>query len=342
VEWHRPPFKLKEIKIEVTHDCMLRCVHCSSLAGEVTGHSMKWSSCKNILCEAEALGIETIAFSGGEPLLWEYIREAIEKATNSGIKVYVYTTGNVPNVEKTIQQLHGAGLSKIMFSLFGDNAEQHEKVTKSYGSYDKTITAAGYCVTIGLQTEFHFVPLNHNFKALPGIVSKARSMGIDRVSLLRLVPQGRASSRHEELSREQNRELRRSIKDLRDDGYDIRLGSPYNFLMLNEKPACCAGIDRITIGPDLRIFPCDAFKHITPVDIGASSDYSNLQDHSLAECWEKSPYLDVVRKYLISDFASECSACKNLKDCRSGCMAQKFYACRELKKIADPMCLLDK
>jgi radical SAM protein with 4Fe4S-binding SPASM domain len=289
------------------------------------------------------MGIETIAFSGGEPLLWEYIREAIEKAASTGIKVYVYTTGNVPNFEKTIQQLSEAGLSKIMFSIFGTNAEQHEKVTKSYGSYNKTITAAGYCVAIGLQTEFHFVPMKHNYRALPEILSKARNMGIDRVSILRLVPQGRgASTKHEELSHDQNRELRGLIKELRSDDYDIRLGSPYNFLMLNKKPQCCAGIDRITIGPDLRIFPCDAFKHITPDDIGASSDYSSLRDHSLAECWENSSYLGAVRKYLMSDFASECSACKKLVDCRSGCMSQKFYACGELKKTADPMCLLKK
>jgi len=301
---------------------------------------MNWLSCENILNEAKDMGIETIAFSGGEPLLLEYIPKAIEQAYQAGIKTHIYTTGNVPNAEETLQKLNGAGLSKIMFSLFGTNAEQHEEITKSYGSYNKTITAASYCVTIGLQTEFHFVPLNHNFRALPEIVSKARKLGINRVSILRLVPQGRgAGRRHEELSQDQNLELRKLIRDLRNDGYDIRLGSPYNFLMLNEKPQCCAGIDRITIGPDLRIFPCDAFKHISPDDVGVSSDYSNLSDHSLAECWEKSLYLGVVRKYLMSDFASECSVCKNLANCRSGCMAQKFYIFRELKKTVDPMCL---
>lgn len=339
VEWHRPPFKLKEIKIEVTHDCLLSCVHCSSLASEITGRSMNWLSCENILNEAAAIGIETIAFSGGEPLLWKYIHKAIEQTTQSGIKAHIYTTGNVPRVEEKLQQLYTVGLSKIMFSLFGANAEQHEKVTKAHGSYNKTISAAQYCVTIGLQAEFHFVPLKYNFRELPEIVGKARSMGIDRVSLLRLVPHGRgANTRHDELNHAENRELRILIKDLRSDGYDIRLGSPYNFLMLNEKPQCCAGIDRITIGPDLRIFPCDAFKHIFPEDIGASSNYSNLRDYSLAECWEKSSYLGVVRQYLTSDFAFECSVCKNLSDCRSGCMAQKFYAFNELKKTTDPMC----
>jgi radical SAM protein with 4Fe4S-binding SPASM domain len=340
VEWHKPPFELKEIKIEVTHDCKLRCVHCSSMADAISGRHMNWSSYEKILDEAASMGVKTIAFSGGEPLLWEHIPKAIARATRYGIEVYIYTTGNVPEVENLLKKLHEVGLSMVIFSIFGSDAEHHEGITATYGSYNKTVAAAAYCLSIGLQTEFHFVPLTRNFSALREIANQARSMGIKRVSVLRLVSQGRGAEINEELSHNQNIELRETIMDLRNNGHDIRLGSPYNFLMLRENPQCYSGIDRLTVGPDLRIFPCDAFKHILPSDIGASSDYSSLATHSLAECWEKSPYLGVVRKYLMTPFAPECSTCIKLEDCLSGCMAQKFYAFGELKKCPDPMCLL--
>ena len=166
-------------------------------------------------------------------------------------------------------------------------------------------------------------------------------MGVKRISLLRLVPQGRGSNQKDrQLSHSENLELREIIRALRAAGHDIRLGSPYNFLMLQEKPRCWTGIDRLTVGPDLRIFPCDAFKHISPEEIGASSKYSNLSKYSLLECWKKSPYLDAVRKYLATDFAIECKACQKLEDCHSGCMAQKFYAFGELRKCPDPSCLV--
>jgi radical SAM protein with 4Fe4S-binding SPASM domain len=109
--------------------------------------------------------------------------------------------------------------------------------------------------------------------------------------------------------------------------------------MLREKPACCSGIDRLIIGPDLRIFPCDAFKHIDPKDLGVSSDFSNLEYNSLASCWENSAFLGVVRKYLTTEFAKECKDCSKLESCLSGCMAQKYYATGILAKCADPMCL---
>jgi radical SAM protein with 4Fe4S-binding SPASM domain len=132
------------------------------------------------------------------------------------------------------------------------------------------------------------------------------------------------------------------IKDLRNRGHDIRLGSPYNFLMLRKNPQCRSGIDRMTIGPDYRIFPCDAFKHISPEDIGASYDYSNLKNHSLKECWERSSFFNAVRECLMTDIAPECSTCSTFKECKSGCMAQKFYAYDGLLKGPDPMCLNGK
>jgi radical SAM protein with 4Fe4S-binding SPASM domain len=95
----------------------------------------------------------------------------------------------------------------------------------------------------------------------------------------------------------------------------------------------------MTIGPDYRIFPCDAFKHISPEEIGTSRGYSNIKKHSLMECWERSPYLTTVREYLMTDLGDECNACPVFSKCKSGCMAQKFYAYGGLIKKPDPMCL---
>lgn len=343
MKWLEPQFNLNEIKIEVTHDCSLQCVHCSSISEAKTGRFMDWPSCSRILKDARALGVKEVAFSGGEPLLWEDIIDAVKLAAEFGMEVFLYTTGNAPDAEKLIKDLYSAGLSRIMFSIFGPNSQQHEKITSFKGSYIKTYNVANYSLNIGLDTEFHFVPFSHNYQDLPEIAMRARNSGIKRISVLRLVPQGRgANGDNGQLSHTQNVKLRKIIEELRSKGHDIRLGSPYNFLMLCEEPQCRSGIDRITVGPDLRIFPCDAFKHISPEEIGQPSDFSNLRDHSLKECWEKSYYLSAIRQYLTTDLPNECNECQKLEACRSGCMAQKFYAYGNLLKVPDPMCLLKK
>lgn len=337
----KPPFALRELKIEVTHDCILQCIHCSSNAIANSGKSMEWTSCEQILADAAFMGVKEIAFSGGEPLLWNRILDAVGKASSYGMKVFLYTTGNVPNAQGALSDLRTAGLSRIMFSLFDVDKEKHEKTTGVEGSYRKTLDAASYCAGIGFETEFHFVPLSYNYMALYGIAELASRYGVKRISILRLVPQGRGKClKDKQLSHHDNLELRKIIVSLRAAGHDIRLGSPYNFLMVREEPVCHSGIDRLTIGPDLRIFPCDAFKHISPRDIGTSSEYSNLRQYSLSDCWEKSPYLGAVRRYLITDFPNECMTCPSLRSCNSGCVAQKFHAYGNLAKCPDPLCLL--
>jgi len=343
MELPKSPFKLREIKIEVTHDCMLHCIHCSSITKPDSGRCMDWLSCNRILEEAKALGVKKVAFSGGEPLLWGHIKDAISQASKLEMEVFLYTTGNVHDAKKIMSSLQVAGLNKAMFSLFGGNAQQHEKITINKGSYEKTLDVVKYCSTIGLDTEFHFVPFSHNYQALREITLLASNVGVKCTSVLRLVPQGRgAKGKNGQLNHSQNLKLRKIIKDLCAQGHIIRLGSPYNFLMLYKKPQCRSGIDRITVGPDLRIFPCDAFKHISPKEIGQSPDFSNLWENSLKDCWEKSPYLGAVREYLLTDIAVECIKCEKLKDCLSGCMAQKFYVHGALQKTPDPMCLLGR
>ena len=184
--------------------------------------------------------------------------------------------------------------------------------------------------------------LRSNYRELTDVVNLAKKIGATRVSVLRLVPQGRAMLiQNRILNRVQNFELRKIIQDLRDQhGHDfIRTGSPYNFLFLNENPACWAAVDRLIIGPDLSLYPCDAFKRIGASELIGTEKLSSLAHSSLSECWSESPYLNAVREYLSTDFAKPCNSCKSLKNCLSGCLAQKAIAYGSLEKNPDPDCL---
>jgi radical SAM protein with 4Fe4S-binding SPASM domain len=340
MKMHAAPFVLKEIKLEVTHACQLRCVHCSSLADVACVRQMKWEECRRILKEAAEMQVAEVAISGGEPLLWEHLPKAIAYAAELGIDVALYTTGIAPNAASIFHALKAAGLSRVIFSVFGKEGECHEAVTLVEGSFDATMATMRYCVENGFTVEIHFVPMAANYGELRPVAELAREMNICRVSVLRLVPQGRGSNYDGlKLSYEANLALRKTIVELRDEGCDIRVGSPYNIMALKSNPECCAGIDRLTISPDLRISPCDAFKQITPEMIGVSDDYSSLGVDSLPDCWNKSVYLEKIRKYLTTPFAEVCGGCNALENCLSGCVAQKYYAYGDLAKRPDPMCL---
>lgn len=340
IKYHQRPFKLHEFKIEVTYHCELNCIHCSSDARPSNTLEMGREDCLRILSEAIQMGAREAAFSGGEPLTWPHLADAVEAAAKGGLKVTIYTAGVVDEFEAKAEALFSRGAQRFIFSIFGGNATSHERVTRVAGSFKRTCDAVQVARGIGLVTELHFVPLSTNYRELGDVAALGKKLGTDKVSVLRLVPQGRATLiQGRALTKIQNVELRRQIVALRKAGFDIRTGSPYNFLMVNESPQCCAAIDRLIVGPDLRIYPCDAFKQVKAEHVAGTLDYSCLRDAQLQDCWEKSPFLEAIRHYLTTPFPQGCAECHELEDCLSGCLAQKLIASGNLNKRPDPDCL---
>jgi radical SAM protein with 4Fe4S-binding SPASM domain len=303
---------------------------------------MTRGDCLRILDVAVDMGIRDVSFSGGEPLLWPHIFDAVESAAKHRLCITIYTSGIAEGFRISASRLHDLGASRFIFSIFGATASSHERITRSAGSFERIKTAMRDALAVGLTTELHFVPMSKNYRELSDVAKHAHTLGASRVSVLRLVPQGRAVLiRDRVLNRVQNLELRRQIHALRKEYGDdfVRTGSPYNFLMLNDNPACSAAIDRMIIGPDLRLYPCDAFKRIGAVELVKTEDWSCLVGKSLSECWNKSPYLEAVRAYLTTDFRDPCRSCMLLEDCLSGCLAQKAIVHNSLDKNPDPDCL---
>lgn len=337
---HKRPFKLRELKIEVTHRCPLACIHCSSDSSPTCSTEMSEDACLRILREAAQMGATEVAFSGGEPLVWPGIEKAVETALGVGFRVSVYTSGCTDDAGQRIRRLTQGGCVKWVFSLHGSRAQVHDRVTGRPRSFNATLQAVSSATEMGLHTEFHFVPLRDTYLELEPIAGLAGQCGVSRISILRLVPQGRAQTISGQLlNRDQNIELRSIIERVRGDGTPIRTGSPLNFLMLNDQPSCSSAIDRLTVGPDLRIHPCDAFKHVKAEALVGTLEFSSLADASLANCWENSPYLEAIRKYLTTPFEEPCACCPSLEGCLSGCLAQKVIRHGNLAKRPDPMCL---
>lgn len=334
-------YNLKEIKLEVTNTCPLNCIHCSTDAGIEKHVQISWSNAQRILGGASSLGVKEISFSGGEPLYWPELEKAITLAHSYGIQTTIYTTGVHANVEKLFTSFRKEGLNKTIFSLYSNNAKEHDAITNVSGSFDKTISAIDLASKLGFETSIHFVPTTINYKRLEAVYELSCSKGANQVSVLRLVPQGRgATNQHLILNKKETIALKHIVQKLKDSKKNIRIGSPYNILTVNGNPNCAAGIDRLTIAPDLSIYPCDAFKQISDEMILGSRDiFSSLQTSSLHDCWEKSKYLHAIREYLAAPACNECLDCKQYSKCLSGCAAQKFYKHHTLLQAKDPLCL---
>lgn len=340
---------LVEIKIELTKNCPLSCIHCSSNASPDNPLQLSKDIVLSLIHQSSEIKVQSIVFSGGEPLLWPWLLDAVRECNRLGLRSSIYTTGiNLHNdVVKTISILAENGLGKAIFSLYSPFKAEHEYITRNSGSYEKTTSVMKGLKNIQIEKELHFVPLTSNYKNLPKLIELAKEYGISKISILRFVPQGRGAilKSTEMLTPNETVELRDLIlKCINDYNINIRLGSPYNILILNKDIECIAARKTLCIRPDGNIYPCDAFKNIEPNEIGLKDEYNNILEHSLKECWAKATYLNAIRRFLTTPFELPCSDCYFLEKCKSGCLAQKVINQESIEngniiKRPDPLCL---
>lgn len=333
--------QLRELKLEVTYRCPLACIHCSSDGRPDQTLQIDPSRSRSILEDAAEMGVREVAFSGGEPLVWPNIVESVACASELGMEVTVYTTGNAPGHEELFAQLAERGLSRAVFSLYSADPVAHERITRRRGSHATTCEAIRGASSKGVRAELHFVALARTYRSLPDVVDLASDLGATRVSVLRFVPQGRGALLESDvLTRLQALELKQSIQALRDAGGDLRTGSPWNYLGVNPDPVCPAAQDRIVVGPDLRIYPCDAFKQAQAEELVGSVAKSSLDAASLGECWQESPFLNAVREVLSQLPVEPCLSCDTHALCQSGCLAQRVIAVGAIECGPDPGCVI--
>jgi len=140
-------YTLTDLKLEVIYKCPLSCIHCSSESSPAALPKIELSKCLSLLSEANEMGVAKVAFSGGEPLLYNDIITVAKTAVDFGMHTTIYTTGNVPAVNVTFNKLKSVGLHSLAFSVFAPNSKDHEIITRRKGSFENTINAIKYAVS---------------------------------------------------------------------------------------------------------------------------------------------------------------------------------------------------
>jgi radical SAM protein with 4Fe4S-binding SPASM domain len=311
-------YTLSELKIELTQECPLGCIHCSTRSNRFAKSALPLDVVTRLLHEAHRMGTKKVAITGGEPLVYEGLREVLTTASSLGLGSSLYTTGIKDNNLNPIDRwdaskLTATGLGRVIFSIYAGDPEIHESIT-GFPSFAPTVKAVESCIHARLPVEFHFVPLRRNYLQFAAVVHLAERLGIPKVSVLRFVPHGRGAmiGETEQLRAEEYQELRKAVVQLRTrQSVQVRLGAPMNILGLGH--ACCdAAQDILVVNHRGRVFPCDAFKATDYPD----PLYGSVIQNPLSTVWEKSSYMEAAR-HLHAERRNGCGSCP------TGCMAQE-------------------
>jgi MoaA/NifB/PqqE/SkfB family radical SAM enzyme len=135
---------------------------------------------KEIVKFTSDLGVKTIAFSGGEPLLRKDLEKMIEFSKKFGLQVHITTNGWLIN-ETKIKSLKKAGLDIINISL--DGPEEIHDWLRGKGSYKKAIWAAQLAKINGIRLTIASIVIKQNYKFLPFLVRLAHQLGASSMKL---------------------------------------------------------------------------------------------------------------------------------------------------------------
>ncbi len=287
-------FMMKPIicNYHATYRCNARCDFCSIWKDTGISPSQEAPAdvVKRNLRDARCLGVKVIDFTGGEPLLYEGLPDALAYAKKNGLKTTVTTNG----ILYPSRSAELAGLIDILqFSLDAATKDDHDAV-KGVPAFDSVMESIEIASGLSERPTVIHTVTDDNLPYVPDIISLARKLNV----LLYLNPCF-AYFGNPGLSRDSVVKLDRLAHGKGvsvDRGYLHFVGDGGN---KRDNPICRAVSSTIVISPDDRlILPCFHYKTKTlPIKGNLTGLWNSSEVHKERLMEGRHPFCDGCTVY---------------------------------------------
>jgi len=195
-----------QIVWDFTYLCNLRCKHCYANAGPHLPELTTDQAYKalDVLSRIAGVGLPSLSFSGGEPLVRKDFFEVAAYAKRKIPYVSIATNGTLLTKDN-VKRLGDVGVDYVEISLDGASKEVHESFRRVPGCFEKTMKGIENCLDAGLDTCIATTAHRDNLSEIPKIVELAEKWGT-RFMHFNFIPTGRAKE-HVELDLTPNERL---------------------------------------------------------------------------------------------------------------------------------------
>jgi radical SAM protein with 4Fe4S-binding SPASM domain len=316
------------VQFELTSGCNQKCIFCYNVWKEncstsLTNKSLSKEDHFKIIDILTKNEIFDIIFSGGEPLLIEWLEELIKKVSKKNIESMIITNGILLTKKRAVS-LKKSGLNSIQISL-----HHYLEKTNNFLVGKNTFKKSLFGIKNALRV-FGRDNINVNMVALPetsnDVYEMAKflhSIGVDSFSV-------GSPSATGEMSKNKSlvinkifflniyNQLKKAKKDF---GINVSFTGGFPFCILPEinkesidmiSNCCDAGLVQLVISPkgDIRACVC------------LNQNLGNILKDDSKEIWKKNEFLLNLRK--LKYLPKECRRCKYVSICRGGCRASAF------------------
>ena len=267
------------ITIEVTARCNLNCGHCYK-KGSRPAVDMAAGLPEKIAADTAALDgpPPVIILSGGEPLLYENLFDAIRLFAERGCRTILLTNGTLLDAD-TAAALKLSGVDKVQVSVDGPDPATHDAI-RGPGSFEKAKRGIGLLLENGIGAAASMTPNGINIREIDRTIDFVRSAGVREMNFSWITPHGNARDNWEKLRlktedkiwlsdhlEEKARELEGTMRLS-----GISCTNPAAQLNGRQNRVCALGAN-LRISERGEVYPCDEFHWDSDeICIGSAAD----------------------------------------------------------------------
>jgi SynChlorMet cassette radical SAM/SPASM protein ScmF len=330
---------LNTIYFYLTKGCNLRCRHCwiqPKFQGEGQSYpSLAPEVFRSIVEEAKPLGLKSVKFTGGEPLIHPQILELLEHVQGQELGFSVETNGvaMTPEIAVKIKECKGAFVS---VSLDGVDAETHEWVRGVKGCFEAALAGIRLLVDAEIRPQIIMTVMRRNVSQMESMARLAESLGASSVKFNILQPTARG-----EQMIESGGGL--SIEELLDLGVwaENHLSPTAGIKIFFDHPAAFRPLGKIYGANGDGCATCGLFGILGVLGDGAYAlcgigetvpemVFGYAGRDRLEDIWKNNPILTQIREGMPKALKGVCGQCLMRSQCLGSCIAQNYYSNKDL------------
>lgn len=298
------------IRIKPTNYCNHHCYYCSYADSELglrdsvkRQDQIPWEKMQEIINDMQEMGVKAVTFSGGgEPLVYPYIVETMQKILNAGIDLSIITNGQLLNGERA-KTLAKAKWVRISFD--SANAQTYANVRniplKAFDEVCNNIKEFAKIKDKNCELGINFVINHENAEQVYDMAKMVKMLGANHIKYTARVTKD-LFEYHEPFKQNVIEQIHRAKSELESDGFRIinKYEGDFDSALVFHRCYEKCFINRIftVIAADSKVYFCHDKAYVSDGEVGS------LEHTSFKELWFSE---DTIKRYEQFNAQKECN-----------------------------------